>query len=91
MRDRSHVCFCEERLGKTNAKDLELFWNASVHEFYRLKAMITLEQVNTSVLKKESEEQHFDSAAYWSGVVNFHCMQMTLVMSMWLIFGDHLK
>ena len=53
--------------------------------------MITLEQVNTSVLKKESEEQHFDSAAYWSGVVNFHCMQMTLVMSMWLIFGDHLK
>ena len=24
----------------------------------------------------------------WLGVVNFHCMQMSLVMSMWFIFGD---
>ena len=32
----------EERL------NLELFRNVSVHEFYRLKALITLEQVNTT-------------------------------------------
>ena len=39
--------FHEEWLGKINAKNVELFWNGLVHEFYRLKALITLEQVNT--------------------------------------------
>ena len=39
--------FCEDRLG------LELFQNGSVHEFYRLKALITLEQVNTSVVERK--------------------------------------
>ena len=34
--------FCEERL------NLELFQNMSVNEFYYLKALITLEQVNTT-------------------------------------------
>ena len=37
--------FCEESLGKVNAKDLELFRNRSVHEFYCLKVLITLEKV----------------------------------------------
>ena len=37
--------FREESLGS------ELFRIGSVHEFYRLKALITLEQVNTSVIK----------------------------------------
>ena len=32
-----------------HAKEVELFRNVSVHEFYRLKALITLEQMNTSV------------------------------------------
>ena len=32
-----------------HAKDVELFRNGSVHEFYRLKALITLEQAKTSV------------------------------------------
>ena len=32
-----------------HAKEVELFRNGSVHEFYRLKALITLKQVNTSV------------------------------------------
>lgn len=35
-----------------NAKDVELFWNGSAHEFYQLKALITLEHVNTSVVGK---------------------------------------
>ena len=32
-----------------HAKEVELFQNVSVHEFYRVKALITLEQINTSV------------------------------------------
>ena len=39
--------FYEENLG------LELFWNGSVHKFYRLKALITLEQVNSLVVEKK--------------------------------------
>ena len=35
-----------------HAKDVELFRNGSVHEFYRLKALITL-QVNLQWSKKE--------------------------------------
>ena len=49
-----------------------------------------MEQVNTSALEKKKNlyEQNFDGGANWSGVVNFHCMQMSLVMSMRFIFGD---
>ena len=32
---------------------IELFRNVSVHEFYRLKALITLEQMITSVVEKK--------------------------------------
>ena len=54
------------------------------HEFYRLKALITLEQVITLVVEKKNDlnEQNFDGEANWSGVVNFHCMQMNFVLSM---------
>ena len=38
--------FCEESL--VERLNLELFRNVSVHEFYRLKAFITLEQVITT-------------------------------------------
>ena len=59
-------------------KDVKLFWNGLVHKFCRLKGLITLEQVNT-----------FDGEAInWSGVVNFHGMQMHLVMSIQFIFRD---
>ena len=44
LRDQS-----QERL------NLELFRNVSVHEFYRLKALITLEQVNTTEWSKENK------------------------------------
>ena len=40
-------------LGKVYAKDTELFQNRLVNEFYRLKAFVTLEQLNTSVVKKK--------------------------------------
>ena len=29
-------------------KNLEIFWNVSVHKFYRMKEFITLEEVNTT-------------------------------------------
>ena len=41
------------KLTKNNAKDVELFQNGTVHDFYRLKALITLEQVITSVVEKK--------------------------------------
>ena len=44
----------EESLGKINKCDLELFRDGSVQEFYRLKDLITLEQANTSVVKKRT-------------------------------------
>ena len=37
--------------------------------------------------KKNLNEQNFDGEANWSDVVNFHCLQMSLVMSMRFIFG----
>ena len=59
---------------KKEAKDLELFRNGSVHEFYRLKALITLKQVISSVVEKKNNlnEQNFDGETNWSGDVNFH-------------------
>jgi len=44
-----HALFCEDSLGKIDAKDVEPFRNGLVHKFYHLKALITLAQVNTSV------------------------------------------
>ena len=47
--------FCEETLGKIKI-NVELFQNWSVHKFYRLKALITVEQANTSVVKKKKKK-----------------------------------
>ena len=58
----------------------------SVHEFYRLKALITLEQVNTTEWSERI--RMLISKIARSDVVNFHCMQMNLLMSMRFIFGD---
>ena len=82
--------FCEESLGKINAKYVKLFQNGSVHKLCHLKVLITLEQVNGSVVEKKENlnKQNFNGGAHWPGVVNFHCMQMSLVMSMQIIFGD---
>ena len=50
---RAPCMFREESLEKIKAKDVELIWNGWVHEFYRLKALITLEQVNSSVVEEK--------------------------------------
>ena len=59
----------------------------SVHEFYRLKALITLEQVNITESAKKKGRILISKTAI-SGVVNFYWMQMALVMRMRFIFGD---
>ena len=68
--------------------DLELFWNGSVHEFYRLKELIGIfgasEHFMSVVEKKGSLIRKG-----WSRVVNFFRMQMSLVMSLRFIFGHH--
>ena len=63
---------------KIDEKDVELLRNGSVHEFYHLKALITLEQVTTSAAEKRKNlsEQNYDGEGNWSDVVNFHCMQI---------------
>ena len=43
---QQHALFCEDILGTINVKVVKLFQNGSVHQ---LKALITLERVNTSV------------------------------------------
>ena len=52
---KSHIWKSFNR--KINAKDVELFGKGSVHKFYHLNALITLEQVNTSVVEKEKNLQ----------------------------------
>ena len=84
--------FCIVMWSTIFSKDVELFWNWLVQEFYRLKALFTLEQVNTVYFSGRKKEeslwaellQNLHGEADWSGVVNFCCnsMQMSLVMSM---------
>ena len=53
LHDRSHTCmFCEESLGKIKFRAFPRQW---VHEFYRLKALTTLEQVNPTVVEKQKK------------------------------------
>ena len=44
---------------------IELFRNGSVHEFYRWKALITLEQVITSVVEKKNNLNKQNFEVYW--------------------------
>ena len=62
--------FCEESLRKSNKCDLELFRKGSVHECEHFSG------------QKKKKEQSSLAKANWSGVVNFSCIQMSLVMSM---------
>ena len=70
---------CRDVTSTAYSKDVELFRNGLVHEFYRLKALITLEQANISVVEKKEEslwaklQRNFDGEANWSGVANESC------------------
>ena len=48
-----HICFAKKALQQK--LNLELFQNRSVHKFCRLKALVTLDQVNTKVVEKKRE------------------------------------
>ena len=39
--------------------------------------------------RQKKKEESWLEKANWSRVVNFYCMQMSLVMSLRFIFGDH--
>ena len=58
---------------KIDEKDVELLRNGSVHEFYHLKALTTLEQVTTSEAekKKNLSEQNYDGEGDWSRSFRF--------------------
>ena len=60
-----HALYLQHFLFMEQKSHIELSWNRSVHKFYRLKALITLEQVITSVVekKKNLNEQNFE--VYW--------------------------
>ena len=64
--------------------DLELFRTGSVHEFYRLKGLITnLEQVNTPMVEKKKRILISKTLMVGlTGRVVVCCMQMSLVMSL---------
>ena len=70
----------KEIFKKGKCEDDELLRNGLIREFYRLKAVIALEQVNSSVVekKKNLNEQNFDGGANWSSIVNFHCIHRVL-------------
>ena len=53
LRDRSHACFAKKAYEIFN---LEPFRNVSVHEFYCIKVLITLEQVNTTEWSKQKKK-----------------------------------
>ena len=57
----------------------------SVHKFYRLKTLITLEQVNTTEWSKENKDL---SKTVMVGCCKLPLYANALVMSMQFIFGD---
>ena len=67
--------------------NLELFRNVSLHEFYRLKALITLEQANTIELL-EKKMRILVSKTAMVGCCKLLLYSMGLVMIMRFIFGD---
>ena len=75
--------FSAESLGKIN---LELLGSMSVHEFYCLKALITLEQVNNTEWSKKI--RILISKTEMVGCCKLLLYANGLVMSMQFIFGD---
>ena len=75
--------FCEESSGKINSKNVDLFRNRSVEsvDYFGTSEYFSGRKINLN-------EHNFDGEANWSGVVDFHCMQMSLVISLLSIFGD---
>ena len=76
--------FCEESIGKVNAKDLELFRNRLVHEFSCLKVLMLLWNKwsrKKRILMSKTLINGADGEANWSDVVNFHCFTVFSAMT----------
>ena len=65
-------------------KDVERFRNGSFHEFCRLKALITLKEVNTSDAKKRKNEQNFEIKNNKKIVVNSTLLFNSLIRFLFL-------
>ena len=78
--------FCEESLGKINWCEVcQAFPERVLPRIISLESVITLEQVNSSVVKKQ--ENLNKQKAYWSGVANFRSMQNeSLLRSDWFSY-----
>ena len=52
--------------------------------------IVSLERVDNFGTSEHfsGREKKKSNLSYWSGVLNFYCMQMSLVMSMRFIFGN---
>ena len=80
---KQHVLFCEESLGKIDA-ELSSF-SGTGRSANSIGSLESVDNFGTS----EYFRENFDGEAInWSGVENFHCMKMSLVMSMRFIFDD---
>ena len=78
-----YVLFFEEILGKIDA-ELASF-SGTCRSTNSIGSLESVDNFGTS----ECFSENFDGEAInWSGVENFHCMKMSLVMSMRFIFGD---
>ena len=76
--------FCEESLGKIKFR---AFPKRVGPRILSLQSVDYFEQVNTT--KWSKKRRILISKTAMVGVVNFHCMQMGLVISMQFIFGDN--
>ena len=78
-----HVLFCEESLGKIDT-ELSSF-SGTGRSTNSIGSLESVDNFGTS----EYVSENFDGEAInWSGVENFHCMKMSVVMSIRYIFGD---
>ena len=84
LTEATHVL--RRKLRQDERLNLELFRNVSVHEFYRLKALITLEQVNTA--EWPEKKKILISKTAMVGCCKLSLYANGLVMSMRFIFGN---
>ena len=81
---RAPCMFWEESLGNINAQDVAFPERVSP----RILSFESIDYFGTSEYFG-GREKNFDGEANWSGVVNFHCMKMSLVMRRrWLKWRD---
>ena len=82
--------FGAESLGKVYAKDLEISKTGWSMNFITWKSLLLWNNnlYLSGQKKKNLNKQNDGEARYWLGVVNFHCTQMSLLLSVQSIFSD---